>query len=146
VQVSPTGTAAASGSITSLDGNPARTLEDQFMAILLTQLRYQDPMEPMKEKDFFAQMAQFATATRVDSLSQNLMSWLDSMAGFMRGSALVDTARLIGHSFTAETDGERLDGIIQSVALSGGRIVIRWQDREIPIESVTSIGGTVNAG
>ena len=34
--------------------------KDAFLRLLTTQLRYQDPLKPIDDQDFIAQMAQFA--------------------------------------------------------------------------------------
>ena len=33
--------------------------QDQFLKLMLKQMEYQDPMEPIKDTNFIAQMAQF---------------------------------------------------------------------------------------
>ena len=51
--------------------------QDQFMKILLTQLRFQDPLKPVDNQQFVAQLAQFSaleinrqTGVKMDSLLQ----------------------------------------------------------------------------
>ena len=45
--------------------------KDDFLRILITQLRYQDPLSPMEDTDFIAQMAQFSTLEQMKNLSQD---------------------------------------------------------------------------
>ncbi len=120
------------------------TLQDQFMEILLTQLRYQDPMEPMKEKDFFAQMAQFTTATQMQNLNTNV-SWLCSyMANSQLGKNLLEAAHLVGKQFEASGEEGSITGVIESVGFSSGRLVVHSGMQEIPIEDLIWIGGATD--
>lgn len=46
--------------------------QDAFLKILTTQLQYQDPMSPMDNKDFIAQMAQFTSVEQMTAMSKNM--------------------------------------------------------------------------
>ncbi len=118
------------------------SIQDYFMEILLTQLRYQDPMEPMKEKDLFAQMAQFTTATQMQNLNTNV-SWLCRyMVESQTGKHLFEAVHLIGKQFEAMASDGSVTGVVESVGFSSGRLVIRSGEYEIPIEDLIWIGGT----
>ncbi len=52
---------------------------DQFMHILLTQLTHQNPLEPLKDQDFIAQMAQFSSLEELKSMDQRLMNFEESI-------------------------------------------------------------------
>jgi len=123
----------------------AEPLQDQFMQILLTQLRYQDPMEPLQEKDFFAQVAQFTTASQVSTLNQNLSGFMDSVSKMTQYQLLLGAAYLVGHEFEADSYEGTIQGTVDAVALKNGQVVIRSGDKEIPLENVTFIGGLKNA-
>lgn len=45
---------------------------DQFMHILLKQLANQNPLQPMEDKDFIAQMAQFSSVENLQALNDNI--------------------------------------------------------------------------
>lgn len=53
-----------------------RTLgADDFMKILMTQLQAQDPMNPMKDTEFIAQMANFSSLEQMRGLSQSFNAY-----------------------------------------------------------------------
>ncbi len=52
---------------------------DQFMHILLAQLTNQNPLEPLKDQDFIAQMAQFSSLEELKSMDQRLSNFEESL-------------------------------------------------------------------
>lgn len=46
--------------------------KDQFINILMTQLQNQDPMNPLEDKDFIAQMAQFSSLEQMTNMNTTL--------------------------------------------------------------------------
>jgi flagellar basal-body rod modification protein FlgD len=55
----------------SLDRMPIKTLgQKEFLQLLVVQLSNQDPLEPVKDTEFIAQMAQFTSLEQVKSSQQ----------------------------------------------------------------------------
>lgn len=63
--------------------------KDDFLKLLVTQLKYQDPLKPMEDREFIAQSAQFTALEQMTNLNQN-------MGMFLRMQAISNTAALIG--------------------------------------------------
>ncbi|MEK5058728.1 flagellar hook capping FlgD N-terminal domain-containing protein [Paenibacillus shunpengii] len=53
--------------------------KDQFLKILITQLQNQNPMQPMEDKEFIAQMAQFTSVEQLTNISGQLESLAQSL-------------------------------------------------------------------
>ncbi len=122
--------------------NMAASLQDQFMQILLTQLKYQDPMAPMEEKDFFAQMAQFTTATQVQDLNDKVSVLCEVLVEGEYAKAFLGASNLVGREFQAAVENGYLSGLIEGVGFAEGRLVVRSGDNLIPLENLVWIGGT----
>lgn len=46
--------------------------KDDFLSLLVTQMRHQDPMNPMQSADFAAQLAQFSSLEQLTNINSNL--------------------------------------------------------------------------
>jgi hypothetical protein len=44
--------------------------KDAFLKLLITQLQHQDPLEPMDDQDFIAQIAQFSSLEQMQNLNR----------------------------------------------------------------------------
>lgn len=69
--------------------------KDQFLNILVAQLQHQDPMSPLEDKDFIAQMAQFSSLEQMNSLVESF----DNLATEIKSGN--DTSNAMNLSITA---------------------------------------------
>lgn len=53
--------------------------KDAFLKLLVTQLSHQDPLNPVEDKEFIAQMAQFSTLEAVQNLDSTMQESMDLM-------------------------------------------------------------------
>ena len=54
--------------------------QDDFLKLLVTQLRHQDPLSPMTDKDFIAQMAQFSNLKQTTKLNSAMKSLINKVS------------------------------------------------------------------
>lgn len=52
--------------------------KDAFLKILMTQLQNQDPLNPMEDKEFIAQMASFSSLEQMQNLNQTFNKFIES--------------------------------------------------------------------
>ncbi|MFP4661041.1 MAG: flagellar hook assembly protein FlgD [Halanaerobiales bacterium] len=91
--------------------------KDAFLQLLVTQLRYQDPLSPMENKEFIAQMAQFSSLEQMQNMNKN-------MENFIKVETLSQGAALVGKDVdTISPDtGEVITGIVERVSFEEGDV------------------------
>ncbi len=74
---------ALSQSISNKISGKSSLGKEDFLNLLVTQLQYQDPLSPMDDKEFVAQLAQFSSLEQLTNLNTNmetLVAGQDTMA------------------------------------------------------------------
>jgi flagellar basal-body rod modification protein FlgD len=98
--------------------------KDDFLKLLVTQLRYQDPLKPMDDTQFVSQMAQFSSLEQMHNL--NTTSLLNQATG------------LIGKNVTwAISDGDTRNGIVKSVKIVDGQPKLAMDNLEVDLKSIS---------
>lgn len=80
--------------------------EDTFLKLLTTQMQNQDPLEPMSNEEFVAQLAQFSSLEELQGISSGVQS-LYLMNASMNNAQMVN---LLGQEVTAYGDTFHYDG------------------------------------
>lgn len=105
--------------------------KDDFLNLLVTQLKNQDPLNPQDDKEFVGQMAQFSALEQMQNMSTSLtQSQAFSLIGKHVQGGIVDKT-------TFET--KQVDGIATAVKISNGKTLVVIDDKELPIESITQV-------
>ena len=71
---------AANETLTAKAGSNGMGQKD-FLTLFTTQLKCQDPLDPVKNEAFVAQLAQFSQLEATTSMDQTLKNYVESMAG-----------------------------------------------------------------
>jgi flagellar basal-body rod modification protein FlgD len=96
---------------TDTRGNPRTTGgqqvlgKDEFLQLLITKLRYQDPLKPVTDEDFVAQLAQFSTLEQMNQISEGIST--SNQWDFLQMQSINNTmaANLIGKEVMASYGG-----------------------------------------
>lgn len=112
----------------------ASATQDQFLTLLVTQMQYQDPLEPVKQENFLAQLAQFATLESVESLNSNFEQML-------KLQELTQGSNLIGKSVAFSTDADPTSrvGIVEEVSSTADGISLVISGESVPLDFVTAV-------
>lgn len=71
----------------------AEAAQNQFMTLLVTQMKNQDPLNPMDNSQMTSQLAQLSTVSGID----NLNTTLQSLMGSYQQSQTLQATSMIGH-------------------------------------------------
>jgi flagellar basal-body rod modification protein FlgD len=108
-----------------------------FLKILLTQLTYQDPLKPVDNQEFMAQMAQFTTLAQTQQLN-------DRIATLVSNQASLQSVGLLGKTVDFNTPGGQLTGAVTSLSLAGDSPVLTIKTANGSIVSNVSLGDVLS--
>lgn len=109
--------------------------KDDFLKILMVQLQNQDPLNPMEDKDFIAQMATFSSLEQLTNINKTL----EQMAQATAQTSLVSYSEFVGKEVTwhrivesddplAKPDVIEGQGTITSVQFLGDEVKFTLDD------------------
>jgi len=93
--------------------NAARLSMEDLLHVLLTELTHQDPLKPVENNDFMAQIAQLSSLDAAQRLNQNLEQLLTLQS-------LNQSVGLLGRTVAARTEGGPVSGQVSALSLVGG--------------------------
>src|SRR3954471_15871483 len=85
--------------------------KDDFLKLMVAQMKNQDPMNPADDKDNIAQMAQFSSLEQITNLANATQELANKMS-------LTQNIGLLGHTVTyTGTDGTAVSGTVDGMNL-----------------------------
>jgi len=139
------GTTGTSNNQNSID-------KDEFLKILAAELKYQDPTDPMNNRDFVTQLAQFSTmehmqnmAAGFTAISQALEQMIDNQDKFNNNFYILQASGLIGKTVSAQVDGADIEGQVTSIKIIDSIPYAIVNEKTIPISAVQTIESALKA-
>ncbi len=135
-------TTSGSGLLTGGLGGASR---DDFLRLLVTQMRYQDPMSPMDNRDFLAQLAQFAAVEQTTKLANDMNAYFEMEKVNEREKVLLSATWLLGRAVSGKTsDGALFSGTVEGASLKDGLwyVKVGGEDRSLADVQQVTTGGT----
>ena len=106
--------------------------KDDFFLILAAQLQYQDPLQPMEDREFIAQMAQFTALEQMTNIAQ-LQQKSNAMQQYQ-------AFNLVGkHVEGVDKDDNKIIGLVSEVLIKDGLAVLKVDGKEIPLENLVRV-------
>lgn len=119
--------------------------QEDFLALMVAQLRNQDPFKPMENGDFLAQMAQFSTVSGI----QEMQSAITQLAESLYSNQVLQASSLVGKTVEAPLGRAALgdEGAVSGsldLSSSAGNAVVNIKDasgalvKRLPLGSVSA--------
>ena len=88
--------------------------QEDFLTLMTAQLQNQDPMAPMDNGDFIAQMAQFSTVTGIEEMASSMKA----MAAEVQQLRVASISNVMGHSVLVPGDKTSADANVNYTGCS----------------------------
>jgi flagellar basal-body rod modification protein FlgD len=109
--------------------------ESAFLTLLSAELQYQNPLQPMNNTQFIAQLAQFSNLAAVTKQSTTLGQILSTL---QQQNPVVQLSQLIGKTVTTSSG----TGVVTAVADQGGEQMVTVQGLgNVKASEITGIKG-----
>ena len=123
--------------------------KEAFMELLVQQLKNQDPLSPMDNDKFIAQLTQLSSLEGIQNLNDNIVGLAMLQQGNALMSQLTQSSALIGKevTYTDSNTGEERTGVVQSVKIEDGLAVLNLDGEDVPLASIieiTNAGSTID--
>ncbi|WGU96810.1 flagellar hook capping FlgD N-terminal domain-containing protein [Paenibacillus dendritiformis] len=121
--------------------------KDEFLKILITQLQNQDPMQPMQDRDFIAQMAQFSSVEQLMNIQTQLGSLHQAlgMSSSLIGKEITwygkseDKEYKVGKDGQDDTNPILRTGIVESMIIRDGVSYAKVGKDEVDLSTIAEI-------
>lgn len=113
--------------------------KDDFLKLLITQLKYQDPLEPTDNKDFIAQMAQFSSLEQMNNMATGFEKLAAAQDSVLRESVIGQAVSLLGRKVSAVMPADTVTGTVKDLSTklyaqaNTGSLVVREIPQDTPV-------------
>ena len=122
----------------------AQASRDEFLQLLVTQLRHQDPLEPIKQEDFLSQLAQFSTLEGIETLNNSFEQQLSIQQDLVKMQQFTQSSSLIGKqvTFETETSDANKQGVVEAVVVTHDGLRLRVGGDLISMDQIKSLSAS----
>ena len=112
---------------------------DMFLKLMLEQLKYQDPMDPVDNKEFLAQQAQFTQVSETQEMNKNIT----------QNNNIMQTLALVGKEVTMidpNDSTKTITGTVSEASFDSSTSSITVGGKQYPLSVVQSVKNSTSTG
>lgn len=139
--VTKAGETESSGGTTNTDAALTGAVQselgkDAFLQLLVTQMQFQDPLNPVDNTEMIAQLAQFSSLEQM----QNLNTGFETLSGNIDQLNFLSASGMIGKHVSGITEsGTLVEGTVERVQLNGSLVYLTVDGELLSMAGVLSI-------
>lgn len=105
--------------------------KNSFLKLLVTELSHQDPMQPVNDREFISQMAQFSSLEQMNNIANSMNRLRSFQANTLVGKYVT------GKDFV---NGKMISGNVSQVIYdSKGNVFLKVNGRSMKLDEITSV-------
>lgn len=108
---------------------------DDFLHLMMIQFKNQDPLSPVQNEQFLAQLAQFSTVSGISEMNESMAS----LAASIQASQALQAASIVGRDVLVDSD----TGYMSADQPLKGSVDVPVDAAEVHVRIVDSSGATV---
>jgi len=114
--------------------------KEMFLKLFISQLKHQDPMEPMDNNQMMSQISQLSSLEQLTNIGSNFESMLSQQQEELHKQELMYANTLLGQqvSFIDEDSQELTNAIVEAVKLVGGEVRLVAGEYDLSPDSIIS--------
>jgi flagellar basal-body rod modification protein FlgD len=121
MEVSAVGT---QGFTTSVESE-SKIDKEFFLQLLVTQMKYQNPLSPMEDNEFISQTSQFSMLEEIQSLKDEV--------------ARLSVYNLIGKQVQAEKNNQIIEGVVDAVSIQGDKLKLSVDEYSLDVADIIEV-------
>ncbi len=116
---------------------------DTFLQLLVMQMQYQDPLEPVQNTDMLAQLAQFSAleqSIQTNAGIENLQKDIQALTKNVQYMSLSASQQMIGKYIEGSlSDGTPVKGKVESVSIENDSVILNVGSNKVPLTNVQNV-------
>lgn len=114
--------------------------KDAFLQLMVTQMKYQDPLQPTDNTQFLAQLAQFTSLEQMTNISQTDNSMLTTMNSSQAMVQMSFEHSLLGSNVSVtDADGNVVSGQVTAIKFDSGNPQLVINGQGYSLDSLTEM-------
>lgn len=124
----------------NISGSNAGQSFDQFIKLMVSQIQYQDPLDPVSQESTTAQLAQISTVSGIEKLNLQFGELLQL-------KTLFDGVQLVGEhvEYKSPTTGLQDTGQITEARVNGGQLDLSINGETVHLSDIVAVVATEQA-